>query len=238
MSFFDIGKTTQKILSEIQIETWFENETTSTNSIAKEQALQLKAPLKVYLTNHQTAGRGRNQNSWSDSDSGTCLLSSWSFSFQKNPQPILAPLVGLAIYNNLNLYFSGLAFSLKAPNDIFLGKAKLCGILIENIVSRTEGRCIIGIGMNVLNSPIGLDSTCLSQHTAVNELAWKSFLIGLQGDLAYCIKASESEYLKPEECLQLASALQKNPNLKDCLVKVSSKASLVFKNHRVDWQNI
>ena len=236
MSTLDIARLSQKILSELKVETWFENETTSTNSIAKEQAAQLSVPLKVYLTNHQSAGRGRNENTWTDLGSGSVFLSSWSFSFRRSPQPILAPLVGLSLYRNLAKAFGDLSLSLKAPNDILLGNNKLCGILIENILNGANGRCIIGIGLNVLSSPQELNATHLAEHTDVTEARWRGFIAGLSTDLAACIVSSESDELTPKACLELTQALQKNPFLDEPLEKVSPKGSLVFKNRTIDWQ--
>ncbi len=234
----DIGKLSHKLLNDMKIETWFENETTSTNTIAKDEATKIKSPLKVYLTNHQREGRGRNQNTWSDTGAGSVFLSSWSFSFRKNPQPILSPLVGLAIYQNLEACFPGPLFSLKAPNDILLGSEKLCGILIENVLTGSDGRCIIGVGLNVFGAPQGLDATHLSAHLEVTEKMWQSFLRELQSDLIACLRAAESENLSSDTCLELAEALRKNPLLKEPLNQVTPKGSLLFKDKKVDWQRL
>ncbi len=232
----NIAKLSQKFLSNLRVETWFAEETTSTNTIAKEDAASVHAPLKVYIASHQTAGRGRNQNTWSDD--GHALLSSWSFSFEKNPQPILAPLVGLTVYQNLTRRFLGIPFSLKAPNDILIGKEKLCGILIENVLTGTQGRSIVGIGMNVTDSPPNLGATHLMNHTEVNEKIWQNFLQGLATDLALCMKAAESAELKPEACRDLLGALRKNPLLTDELNEVSPSGSLHFKNQTIDWKTL
>ena len=240
---FDLARASLKLLAELNIETWFENESTSTNRIAKEEASQITAPCKVYLTNHQSAGRGRNQNSWQDLGAGQCFLSSWSFSFVKNPQPILAPLVGLALYKNLSQHFLNdknlqLNFSLKAPNDILIGKDKLCGILIENILAGREGRCVIGIGLNVFDSPQNLGATHLNLHTKVTEQNWSAFLKTLSRDLSLCLKSAESESLTEGTCLQLTQALNKNPHLSEELLAVSPNGSLIFKDKKIDWQSL
>ena len=238
MKPFDIGKVSQKILLGLHIETSFENECPSTNRSAKEQAPGVEAPLKVYLTNHQTAGRGRNLNVWSNSSPGTSFLSSWSFSFSRNPQPILSPLVGLAIYTNLTECFSGLNFSLKAPNDILLGGEKLCGILVENILIGNQGRCIIGIGLNVFDAPKNLRATSLIQHTLITERDWQKFLTSLHFDLIECMLAAESNRLETQTCQQLAEALRRNPSLQDELLEVTPDGSLVFKSKKLDWQSL
>jgi BirA family transcriptional regulator, biotin operon repressor / biotin---[acetyl-CoA-carboxylase] ligase len=46
-----------------------------------------------------------------------------------------------------------LPFSLKAPNDLFLGDKKIAGILVETVTQGNEHRLLIGLGLNVLNHP-------------------------------------------------------------------------------------
>ena len=43
--------------------------------------------------------------------------------------------------------------SLKFPNDIFVNKKKICGILQETITLRRKKFLIIGIGLNILSNP-------------------------------------------------------------------------------------
>lgn len=238
MKKFSVGEVTAELLKKMGIEVWFHDSTSSTNQIAKDDTLKTSSELKVYLTNHQSAGRGRGQNTWSDEGHKDALLSSWSFAFQKNPQPILAPLVGLALFKNLEKHFSGLALSLKAPNDILVGSEKLSGILIENILSAKGSRSVIGIGLNVFSSPSNLNATHLSAHTEVTEAQWQNFLKDLKSSLGQALKSAESENLSPEVCRELKNALNKNPSLKEQILEVGPRGSLIYKNTQTDWHQI
>jgi len=238
MQKFLVGETTQKILSDLKTDVWFSKSTTSTNAVARNEVSEVKSDLKVYLSDHQSAGRGRRQNTWTDTGQGEALLSSWSFSFSKNPQPILAPLVGLAIYQNLKKHFRHLNFSIKAPNDILLSEEKLCGILIENVLSQTQGRSVIGIGLNVFDSPKNLNATHLSAHHEVNRTTWQDFITDLKFDLFSALKNSQHENLSHEACSQLLQALKNNRQLSGELLEVTPKGSLIFKNQQIDWHSL
>ena len=43
--------------------------------------------------------------------------------------------------------------NLKFPNDIFVNRKKICGILQELIVSNNRKFLIIGIGVNIISNP-------------------------------------------------------------------------------------
>src|SRR5688572_20009508 len=73
-------------------------EHTSTNDWAKAEAFEISAPLKIYLADQQTHGRGRGNNKWLNSHPGTALLLTYSLSLEHPPQSITAPLIGLCLY--------------------------------------------------------------------------------------------------------------------------------------------
>ena len=54
-----------------------------------------------FLAGHQFEGRGREENSWSDSNDGGQLLCSWKFKLTHPPQHISAPIIGLCLYSAL-----------------------------------------------------------------------------------------------------------------------------------------
>ena len=49
--------------------------------------------------------------------------------------------------------FSTKKISLKWPNDIFINKKKICGVLQEVITFNNKKFLIIGVGINVITSP-------------------------------------------------------------------------------------
>jgi len=65
------------------------------------------------------------------------------------PAPALALAAGLALIEAVEVAAPGRALSLKWPNDLMLGDAKLAGILLE----RSEDRVVAGFGVNLAASP-------------------------------------------------------------------------------------
>jgi BirA family biotin operon repressor/biotin-[acetyl-CoA-carboxylase] ligase len=66
------------------------------------------------------------------------------------PAPTLALMTGLALYESVApLLGEPAALSLKWPNDLLLGRAKLAGILLE----REGDAVIVGIGVNLAAAP-------------------------------------------------------------------------------------
>jgi len=105
----------------------------------------------VIIAESQTSGKGQAESKW-ESESGKNL----TFSIILIPvflplasQFLLSKVVSLAIIDFLNkLSINNL--TIKWPNDIYVGKQKIAGILIENmILGREYTTAIIGIGINI-----------------------------------------------------------------------------------------
>lgn len=100
----------------------------------------------------QTAGRGQRGNSW-EAERGKNL----TFSLLLKPEGLdasrqfeISEAVALGITTVLRRRLPDADITVKWPNDIYAGDLKICGILIENVVSgRTLTRSIAGIGINV-----------------------------------------------------------------------------------------
>ncbi|WP_338235732.1 biotin--[acetyl-CoA-carboxylase] ligase [Persicobacter diffluens] len=125
----------------------------STNSLLMQMTLQDGTQNgSVIVTEDQTAGRGQRGNGW-ESEPGANL----TFSIALKPEIIhlseqfyLSMVIALGIYKVLKQYIPQDELQLKWPNDILVGKKKICGILIENVIK--QGRMewsVIGIGLNV-----------------------------------------------------------------------------------------
>lgn len=66
------------------------------------------------------------------------------------PSPTLALLAGLALYETVSpLLADPSTLSLKWPNDLLIGRAKLAGILLE----RESDAVVVGIGVNLAAAP-------------------------------------------------------------------------------------
>ena len=123
-------------------------ETDSTNQRASEAPCR---PGRAYvcLAECQTAGRGRLGRSWVSPIADSIYLSlKWGFEGGVGALEGLSLAVGVVVARSLSA--AGIAgVSLKWPNDIVIGKAKLGGVLIE-ITGDLSGPCetVIGIGIN------------------------------------------------------------------------------------------
>ncbi len=125
----------------------------STNLFLRDR-IKVENPMEglVIQTENQMAGRGYGENSW-ESEDGKNLL----FSFYLKPdflaaaqQFYLSMVVSLTLINVLKQVSAQLEFSIKWPNDIYFGKNKIAGILVENSVQGASiSDSIIGVGLNI-----------------------------------------------------------------------------------------
>lgn len=110
--------------------------TTSTQDAAR------RLPIgSVVVADEQTAGRGRLDRTWMAAP-GTALLA--SFVVPPHPLAMLAAAVAAA-------EACGAPVRIKWPNDLMLPAGKVGGILAE----ARSGRVILGIGINLTDSPPG-----------------------------------------------------------------------------------
>jgi len=127
----------------------------STNSAAMEAAASGAPEGSVFLSEEQTAGRGRGAHNW-HSAQGAGIYCSVVLRPALPPADVLvlSLAAGLAVCTAV----SGVAESiglpvdldLKWPNDVLLGQRKFCGILTEMNAEATRVRyVVVGIGMNV-----------------------------------------------------------------------------------------
>jgi BirA family biotin operon repressor/biotin-[acetyl-CoA-carboxylase] ligase len=117
----------------------------------------------------QTMGRGQRDNRW-ESQSGMNL----TFSFVLYPnllaieyQFMISKFVSLSLFDAIAKYKPEVR--IKWPNDIYIGRKKIAGILIENIIKGSKiSSTIIGIGLNINQLNFGdnlLSATSLAIET-------------------------------------------------------------------------
>jgi BirA family biotin operon repressor/biotin-[acetyl-CoA-carboxylase] ligase len=130
----------------------------STNDMAL-QALRQKEATEgsIFITNHQTRGKGQRGNSW-ETKPGENL----TFSLVLQPkfldlseQFLLNMAISNAIRRCFQEYVPGLL--VKWPNDLVIpGFGKIGGILIENLVgSKGWEYAVVGIGLNINQNQFG-----------------------------------------------------------------------------------
>jgi BirA family biotin operon repressor/biotin-[acetyl-CoA-carboxylase] ligase len=116
--------------------------TDSTNTRAHELAAAGAPHGTLVTAAEQSAGRGRQGRTWS-APAGQSLLCSVVV---RDPPPLVSLLAGVATAEAV-----GPAAQLKWPNDVYVARRKVAGILVEG--RPQEGWGIIGVGVNVAVAP-------------------------------------------------------------------------------------
>jgi len=99
---------------------------------------------RVLWAGHQTAGRGRIGRTWA-APPGSSLLASILLPVEAVPFLVVARVALAAADACARL--SGLEVTLKWPNDLLVGEAKLAGLLAET--EAASATVVVGIGCNV-----------------------------------------------------------------------------------------
>ena len=121
----------------------------STNTRMAEAAHSGSVDGFCWFAELQTAGRGRRGRRW-HSHFARDLTVSMGFTLGGSPKDAgaLSLAVGLAAADLIERL--GVAdVALKWPNDVLVGGAKVCGILIELAAQRRPLECVVGIGLNL-----------------------------------------------------------------------------------------
>ena len=97
----------------------------------------------------QTAGRGRRGRRWLTPFGRNIALSlGFELDLPAGALGGLSLAIGLAVAEFLR--HQGIAAAaVKWPNDVYIGGAKVCGILMEVVAKAERCACIVGIGLNV-----------------------------------------------------------------------------------------
>jgi BirA family biotin operon repressor/biotin-[acetyl-CoA-carboxylase] ligase len=113
--------------------------TDSTNARARELAIA-GAPHGTLITaDEQSAGRGRQGRSWSAAPGDALLMSL----LVRDVQPLLPLAAAVAVSEAL----APLDAAIKWPNDVWIERRKVAGILLEG--RPQEGWAVVGVGLNV-----------------------------------------------------------------------------------------
>ena len=210
----------------------------STNDAAKDRAGEDRAPLSLYVAEEQTAGRGRHSRKWTQSAPGEALLSTWSLAAAGPLQPIFAPLAGLALYRAISGAFPGSLFSLKAPNDLYLDKRKLAGLLIETVQIGDTHRAAVGLGLNALGAPRSSEFEAASLPPSITESTWTAFLDAFREELSQALKDGQRSELSTDARAALKDALNRSPLAPGAVLEVDALGQLRLASGLVRWQDL
>ena len=124
-------------------------EVDSTNKYARRHIESLDN-LSVVSALSQTEGKGQGEHTW-HSKAGENLLFSIILKnppFAASDQKIISDMTARSIVTLLHSH--GIEAWIKPPNDIWVDRKKICGILIEHsLIGQRISWSIIGVGLNV-----------------------------------------------------------------------------------------
>ena len=126
---------------------------TSTNDIAINLIKKGQTKIGCVYADTQTKGRGTRGKEWI-SDKGN-LFGSIFFPLENNYPPfnefsIINPII---ISDVIKHFCCKENVNLKFPNDVFVNRKKICGVLQETIILDDRKFLIIGIGVNIVSNP-------------------------------------------------------------------------------------
>ena len=130
----------------------FEN-VTSTNDVAINLIKEKQKKTGCVYADTQTKGSGTHGKEWI-SDKGN-LFGSIFFPLEDNYPPFNEfSIINPIIISDVIKYFCYKEnVNLKFPNDVFVNRKKICGVLQETIISGNRKFLIIGIGVNIVSNP-------------------------------------------------------------------------------------
>lgn len=173
----------------------------STNSAVK-QRFETLDDGSCFCALEQRAGRGRLGRRWiTPPETALCfsaLMKNISEAYHAGA------IVALAALELLEEYAPGCHFFFKWPNDIYVGKNKLAGILSEGVISRGELAGVVsGIGINVNQTPEELAQLDNPATSLFNETGCRYEIPRLCKELFDRLQIIYSSYrAEPEKIIQ------------------------------------
>ena len=149
---------------------WFD-EIDSTNAEARRRAEAGETGPLWIAARRQTAGRGRRGRDWRTGEGNLAATLMASTGLEPAKAAELSLVAALAAGALARVYVAEAAVKFKWPNDVLVGGAKACGILIESGRAAQGLWLAIGFGVNLASAPEGLDQpvAALADHLIPEE---------------------------------------------------------------------
>jgi BirA family biotin operon repressor/biotin-[acetyl-CoA-carboxylase] ligase len=129
----------------------YTRETGSTNDLAREAGGAGATERTVFVTDHQTQGRGRRGREWLAPSGGALLF---SLLFQRHQsEPFLLTMVCSVAACEAIEELAPLRAEIKWPNDLMVNGRKLGGVLTEVSWSPDHPFAVVGMGINLNFDP-------------------------------------------------------------------------------------
>lgn len=140
----------------------------STNDLLLRDEFAGSAPGTVIVAEEQRAGRGRRGREWTAPPFEALLFSVLLRPGSDAEEASLVNLAaGVAVARAVE-QSGGLSLRVRWPNDLYDGERKVCGILSE--FRPREKALVVGIGLNVNQTPEGLPPGAASLRTATGRV--------------------------------------------------------------------
>jgi BirA family biotin operon repressor/biotin-[acetyl-CoA-carboxylase] ligase len=151
--------------------------TDSTSERARELAGEGAAHGTLVTAGEQTAGRGRQGRTWTAAPGEALLMSVIVRDLE--PRHALLPLMAALAVCEAAEAVGGVRCEIKWPNDVWVDRRKLSGILVE--ARPAAGWAIVGIGLNtgVSQFPDELRESATTLHLPSPETALPPLLVSL-----------------------------------------------------------
>ena len=142
----------------------------SSNTIAKELAIQGEKEFTTVIVKHQTNGRGRLGRSFiSNSENGLYMSIILKPSLPANKCTDITTLSAVSVLEAIEKTSNTLP-SIKWINDIYINEKKVCGILTESSFDGARvSYVVVGIGINIDPPENGFDDTIKDIATSIYE---------------------------------------------------------------------
>ena len=126
---------------------------TSTNDIAIRFIKDKKVKFGYIFSKNQIKGRGTRGKKWISLKGN--LFGSIFFPLKNDYPPFneFSIINAIIISNVIENFCKKKKITFKWPNDIFVNRKKICGILQELITANSRKFLIIGIGLNIVSNP-------------------------------------------------------------------------------------
>ena len=124
--------------------------TKSTNDIAI-QKIKKRKLCGIVISEKQTNGRGQYGNKWL-SLKGNLFMSVF-FQIKRKDSIKKITKENCSLIRKAISQFIKEKITLKKPNDLLVKKQKICGILQETLIINNKKFLIVGVGLNLSNSP-------------------------------------------------------------------------------------
>jgi BirA family biotin operon repressor/biotin-[acetyl-CoA-carboxylase] ligase len=154
-------------------------------------------PLLI-VADRQTAGRGREGNSWWTGEGNlalSLLFDPAQFGCPRRAVPTMSLAVSVAIIDAIAPSNPNHRVGLHWPNDVFVANKKLAGVLVEVM---PDGRHIVGIGLNANSRAADAPAELQSRLTTLFDLIGTTqqrtdLIVRLLSELAACLRQLGAE---------------------------------------------